>query len=72
MYVGEAKYFHCKYFAYMCWHEDRNNNETPTFMDGGRGNAIESQVEVWLNGLSGEIVVPLAIALGSLLYKDGS
>ncbi len=72
MYVGGAKYLQCEYFAYMCWHEDRNNDKTPTFMGGGRGNAIKLRVGVWLNSLSGGIVVPLAIASGSLLDKDGS
>ncbi len=34
--------------------------------------ARRSRAGVWLNGLSGGIVVPLAIALGLLLNKDGS
>ncbi len=33
--------------------DDRNDNKTSTFMDGGRGNAIESRVGAWLNGLAG-------------------
>ncbi len=50
--------------------DDRNDDETSTFMDGERGNAIESWAGAWLNGLSGGIAVPLAIALGLLLDKD--
>ncbi len=34
--------------------------------------AIESRVGAWLNGLSGGIAIPLAIASGLLLDKDGS
>ncbi len=52
--------------------DDRNDNETSTFMDGGRGNAIKLRAGAWLNGLSGGIAAPLAIALGLLLDKDGS
>ena len=42
------------------------------FMDGGRENAIEMGAGAWLNGLSGGIAVPVGIALGPLLDKDGS
>jgi hypothetical protein len=52
--------------------DDRNDDETSTFMDRGKGNAIKSRAGAWLNGLSGGIAVPLAIALWSLLDKDGS
>ncbi len=52
--------------------DDRNDNETSTFMDGGRESAIELRAGAWLNGLSGGIAVPLTIALGSLLDNDGS
>ncbi len=52
--------------------DDRNDDKTSTFMDGGRGNATKSLAGALLNGLSGGIAVPLAIELGSLLDKDGS
>ena len=42
------------------------------FMDGGRENAIEMLAGAWLNGLSGGIAVPVGIASGPLLDKDGS
>ena len=41
-------------------------------MDGGRENAIEMRAGAWLNGLSGGIAVPVGIASGRLLDKDGS
>jgi hypothetical protein len=41
-------------------------------MDGGRENAIEMRAGAWLNGLSGGIAVPVGIASGPLLDKDGS
>ncbi len=52
--------------------DNRNGDKTSTFMDGGRGDAIESRAGARLNGLSGGIAVPLAITLGSLLDKDRS
>jgi hypothetical protein len=52
--------------------DDRNDDKTSTLMDGGSGNAIELRARAQLKGLSGGIVVPVAIALGSLLDKDGS
>ena len=42
------------------------------FMDGGRENAIEMRAGAWLNGLSVGIAVPVGIASGPLLDKDGS
>ncbi len=41
-------------------------------MDGGRENVIEMRAGAWLNGLSGGIAVPVGIASGPLLDKDGS
>ncbi len=37
--------------------DDRNDNETSTFMDGGRGNAIESRAGAWLNSLTAKSVL---------------
>jgi len=42
------------------------------FMNGGRENAIKMRAGALLNGLSGGIVVPVGIASGPLLDKDGS
>jgi len=41
-------------------------------MNGGRENAIKMRAGALLNGLSGGIVVPVGIASGPLLDKDGS
>ncbi len=53
----------------ITYSDNRNDDKTLTFMDGG---GIESRARAWLNGLSGGIAVLLAIALGSLLNKDES
>ena len=71
MYVGCPKYSGSEYFV-TCADMRIGTTTNPTFMDGGRGNAIKSRVGVLLNGLSGGIAVPLAIASGSLLDKNGS
>ncbi len=70
MYVGGANIRNVNILLTCA--DDRNDDETSTFMDGGRGSTIELQAGAWLNGLSGGIAVPLSIALGSLLDKDGS